>query len=79
MADVYLRQEDLKALDQARQKLSQLASNIGALKKDILEGHPLPEWWVDSSQSPCYRPPITHNSPRAVISCCATMLIILQF
>ncbi|KAG0645477.1 Mediator complex subunit 8 [Hyphodiscus hymeniophilus] len=44
MADVHLRQEDLKALDQARQKLNQLAGNIGSLKNDMLQNNPLPEW-----------------------------------
>jgi hypothetical protein len=44
MADFYLRPEDLKVLDQARQKLYQLASNIGGVEKDIMQNHPLPTW-----------------------------------
>jgi hypothetical protein len=44
MADAHLRQEDLKALDQARSRLFQLASNINSLKIDIAQSNPLPEW-----------------------------------
>jgi mediator of RNA polymerase II transcription subunit 8 len=44
MADVHLRQEDLKALDQARQKLFQLAGHIGGVKNDMLQNNPLPQW-----------------------------------
>ena len=48
MADVHLRPEDLKALDQARQKLSQIEGNIGSVKNDMLQNNPLPQWSVES-------------------------------
>jgi hypothetical protein len=48
MAETYLRQEDLKALDQTRQRLFQLASNIGSLKADVQQSNPLPQWSVIS-------------------------------
>jgi len=44
MAQWELRQEDLKALEQTRQRLFQLTSNIDSLKQDILRSNPLPQW-----------------------------------
>ncbi|KAM3084459.1 mediator of RNA polymerase II transcription subunit 8 [Clarireedia jacksonii] len=44
MAQPALRQEDLKALDQTRQRLIQLTSNIASLKADFQKGAPLPEY-----------------------------------
>lgn len=41
MAD--LRQEDLKALEQTRQRLFQLTNNIASLKNDVLTANPLPQ------------------------------------
>lgn len=44
-----LRPEDIRALEQTRQRLSQLSNNIGSLKADIHRNNPLPEWSVESS------------------------------
>lgn len=44
MAATTLRQEDLKVLDQTRQRLFQLANNIASLKTDVQQGNPLPPW-----------------------------------
>jgi len=38
------RQEDLKALEQTRQRLYQLTNNIASLKNSILTQSPLPPW-----------------------------------
>ena len=46
MASPFLRQEDLKVLDQTRQRLFQLASNLSSLKTDVEQGAPLPPWFV---------------------------------
>jgi mediator of RNA polymerase II transcription subunit 8 len=46
MAQATLSQEDLKALEQARQRLYQLSNNIASLKGDVLRSSPLPQWSV---------------------------------
>jgi mediator of RNA polymerase II transcription subunit 8 len=46
MAQVALSQEDLKALEQTRQRLSQLVNNISSLKTEVLQQAPLPQWFV---------------------------------
>jgi mediator of RNA polymerase II transcription subunit 8 len=46
MAAPSLQQDDLKTLDQTRQRLYQLANNIASLKSDIQQGNPLPPWYV---------------------------------
>lgn len=46
MATPDLQQDDLRTLDQTRQRLSQLANNIASLKSDIQQGNPLPPWFV---------------------------------
>ena len=46
MAHVSLAQDDIKALEQTRQRLFQLTSNIASLKQDILQSNPLPQWFV---------------------------------
>ncbi|KAI0994924.1 hypothetical protein K3495_g13256 [Podosphaera aphanis] len=42
MAD--LQPEDIKGLEQTRQRLHQLSSNIASLKQDVLLNAPLPKW-----------------------------------
>ncbi|KAI9743650.1 MAG: mediator of RNA polymerase II transcription subunit 8 [Claussenomyces sp. TS43310] len=44
-----LRQEDLRALEQLRQRLVQLSQSIGSLKADVLRTSPMPQW--DSLQN----------------------------
>ncbi|RAL66775.1 hypothetical protein DID88_007558 [Monilinia fructigena] len=44
MAQPALQQEDLKALEQTRQRLLHLTSNIASLKADFQRGAPLPEY-----------------------------------
>ncbi|ESZ93253.1 hypothetical protein SBOR_6353 [Sclerotinia borealis F-4128] len=44
MAQPALLQEDLKALEQTRQRLLHLTSNIASLKADFQRGAPLPEY-----------------------------------
>jgi mediator of RNA polymerase II transcription subunit 8 len=46
MAQAMLSQEDLKVLEQARQRLYQLTNNIASLKGDVLRSNPLPQWCV---------------------------------
>ena len=48
MAHVSLAPEDIKALEQTRQRLYQLTSNIASLKTDIVQSNPLPQWSVAS-------------------------------
>lgn len=55
MAHVSLAQEDIKALEQTRQRLFQLTSNIASLKQDILQSNPLPQWFVAMSSGPLWR------------------------
>jgi mediator of RNA polymerase II transcription subunit 8 len=49
MAQTYLSQEEMKALEQTRRGLSALANNIASLKQDLLRSNPLPQW----SAAPC--------------------------
>lgn len=51
MATPSLQQDDLKTLDQTRQRLSQLANNIASLKSDVQQGNPLPPWFVAPAPS----------------------------
>ncbi|RDW69940.1 hypothetical protein BP5796_08337 [Coleophoma crateriformis] len=44
MSDPRLRQEDLKALEQTRQKLFTLSNNIGSLRNEMMRSNPLPDW-----------------------------------
>lgn len=44
MAQAALGTEDLKALEQTRQRLYQLKSNIISLQTDVLRSNPLPQW-----------------------------------
>lgn len=41
-----LRQEDLRALEQTRQRLYQLSQSIGSLKADVMRTSPMPPWYV---------------------------------
>src|SRR6202020_933912 len=59
MAQATLSQEDLKALEQARQRLYQLSNNIASLKGDVLRSSPLPQWSVGTcglTHLPCVSP-----------------------
>lgn len=49
MEEPHLRPEDLKALEQTRQRLYQLTNNIGSLKNDVMRSNPLPDWYVPPS------------------------------
>jgi len=49
MANQYISLADLKAIDNARQRLFQLSSNIESLKRDVFMGNPLPPWRVASA------------------------------
>lgn len=44
MAQATLSQEDIKALEQTRQRIFQLTKNIESLKGDVLRSNPLPQW-----------------------------------
>lgn len=46
MASLNLSQEELKAVEQSRQRLSQLSNSINSLKKDVLQSNPLPSMYV---------------------------------
>lgn len=46
MVQVQLDQDDLKAIEQTRQRLFQLTNNIASLKQDVLRNNPLPPWLV---------------------------------
>lgn len=46
MSSIALRQEDLKVLDQTRQRLFQLSANITSLRADVQRGNPLPPWYI---------------------------------
>jgi len=49
MANPYISPADLKVIDNARQRLFQLSSNIESLKRDVFLGNPLPQWRVASA------------------------------
>ncbi|KAK7748336.1 mediator of RNA polymerase II transcription subunit 8 [Diatrype stigma] len=49
MASLNLTQEELKAVEQSRQRLSQLSHSIGSLRHDVLTSNPLPD--LDSLQA----------------------------
>ncbi|KXJ86243.1 mediator of RNA polymerase II transcription complex subunit 8-domain-containing protein [Microdochium bolleyi] len=42
MASLNLSQDELKAVEQSRQRLSQLSNSIGSLKNDVMHQYPLP-------------------------------------
>ncbi|KAJ1327907.1 mediator of RNA polymerase II transcription subunit 8 [Microdochium nivale] len=42
MASLNLSQDELKAVEQTRQRLSQLSNSIGSLKNDVMHQYPLP-------------------------------------
>ncbi|TVY47484.1 Mediator of RNA polymerase II transcription subunit [Lachnellula occidentalis] len=44
MAQAALGSDDLKALEQTRQRLYQLKSNIISLQTDVMRSNPLPQW-----------------------------------
>ncbi|CAL3972060.1 hypothetical protein PZA11_005277 [Diplocarpon coronariae] len=44
MAQPSLTQEDIKVLEQLRQRLSQLTNNIASQKSDLVRSNPLPPW-----------------------------------
>ncbi|KAG4435004.1 hypothetical protein IFR05_009529 [Cadophora sp. M221] len=44
MAQPALNQEDVKVLEQVRQRVSQLTNNIASLKSDVIRSNPLPPW-----------------------------------
>ncbi|EKD16857.1 RNA polymerase II mediator complex component Med8 [Drepanopeziza brunnea f. sp. 'multigermtubi' MB_m1] len=44
MAQAAMNQEDIKALEQLRQRFFNLANNIASLKQDVLRSNPLPPW-----------------------------------
>jgi len=72
MATPSLQQDDLKTLDQTRQRLSQLANNIASLKSDIQQGNPLPPWSV-APNPPLSPHPLT-EIPRESIQTSASIL-----
>ncbi|KAK8034939.1 RNA polymerase II mediator complex component Med8 [Apiospora rasikravindrae] len=49
MASLNISPEELKAVEQTRQRLFQLSNSIGSLKHDVLTSHPLPN--LDSLQA----------------------------
>ncbi|KAK8065563.1 hypothetical protein PG997_012310 [Apiospora hydei] len=49
MASLNISPEELKAVEQTRQRLFQLSNSIGSLKHDVLSSHPLPN--LDSLQA----------------------------
>jgi hypothetical protein len=49
MAQVAPGQDDIKALEQARQRLSQLKSNIISLQQDVARSSTLPQWYPSFS------------------------------
>ncbi|KAI9055095.1 hypothetical protein LZ554_000060 [Drepanopeziza brunnea f. sp. 'monogermtubi'] len=44
MAQAAMTQEDIKALEQLRQRFFNLSNSIASLKKDVLRSNPLPPW-----------------------------------
>ncbi|CZT12237.1 related to Mediator of RNA polymerase II transcription subunit 8 [Rhynchosporium agropyri] len=48
MAQPSLNQEDIKVLEQVRQRVFQLTNNIASLKSDVLRSNPLPPWYMNS-------------------------------
>ena len=55
MASLNLSQEELKALEQTRQRLSQLSNSIWSLKADVQQSNQLPSLYVRSHISPTRR------------------------
>src|SRR4030088_817082 len=50
----HLRQEDLRAFEQTRQRLYQLSQSIGSLKADVLRTSPMPAWYLLTSPIPIH-------------------------
>jgi mediator of RNA polymerase II transcription subunit 8 len=46
MASLNITQEELKAVEQTRQRLFQLSNTIGSLKADVYASNPLPRLYV---------------------------------
>ncbi|KAH7360176.1 putative mediator of RNA polymerase II transcription subunit 8 [Rhexocercosporidium sp. MPI-PUGE-AT-0058] len=44
MAQPALNQDDIKVLEQVRQRVFQLTNNIASLKSDVMRSNPLPPW-----------------------------------
>ncbi|KAK0101296.1 mediator of RNA polymerase II transcription subunit 8 [Cadophora gregata] len=44
MAPAFLNQEDVKVLENLRQRIFQLTNNIASLKSDVMRSNPLPPW-----------------------------------
>ena len=49
--DISLNQDDVKALEQTRQRLAQLTSGLTSLQQHILQSDPLPPWFVHARSS----------------------------
>ncbi len=47
MASLNLSQEELKAVEQSRQRLLQLSHSIASLKGDVMRSNPLPSLYVN--------------------------------
>lgn len=46
MASLNISQDELKALEQTRQRLQQVSDSIGTLKNDVFNSNPLPNLYV---------------------------------
>lgn len=46
MSVAQLKQEDLRALEQTRQRLLVLQQSLLSLKADLIRGNPMPSWYV---------------------------------
>ncbi|KAI3324724.1 hypothetical protein HD806DRAFT_493438 [Xylariaceae sp. AK1471] len=62
MSSLGLTQEELRAVEQTRQRLSQLSSSINSLKNDVFVSHPLPN--LDSLQASA---DILNHNVRAIL------------
>jgi mediator of RNA polymerase II transcription subunit 8 len=62
MAQATLGHEDIKALEQTRQRLYQLSNNIASLKGDVLRSNPLPQWYATPALA-------ASPSPGLIIKC----------
>ncbi|KAI0391486.1 mediator of RNA polymerase II transcription complex subunit 8-domain-containing protein [Xylariaceae sp. FL0594] len=66
MASLGLTPEELRAVEQTRQRLSQLSSSINSLKNDVLVSNPLPN--IDSLQASA---DILNLNVQAIVDCLA--------
>jgi len=62
MAQAALAPDDLKALEQTRQRLYQLKSNIISLQTDVMRSNPLPQWYVRELLGHAIRPYIQRRT-----------------